>query len=88
MYFYWLGKKREIISKMKFGETFTEYLHGDRGIFLQKWSHIEYKRLKKVLKTCRRCKVSGNNWEEEENQLGEDEFTQSTQLYESCPCKC
>lgn len=81
-------KEREIISKMKFGETFTEYLRGDRERFLQKCSHIEYKRLKKVLKTCRRCKVSGNNGEEEETQLGEDEFTQSTQSYESCPCKC
>ncbi|XP_022853603.1 probable E3 ubiquitin-protein ligase BAH1-like [Olea europaea var. sylvestris] len=72
---------------MKFGETFTEYLHGDRERFLQKCSHIEYKRLKEVLKTCRRCnafKGCANNVEEY-NQLREDESTQSTQLYESCP---
>ncbi|KAL2484549.1 putative E3 ubiquitin-protein ligase BAH1-like [Abeliophyllum distichum] len=72
---------------MKFGETFTEYLHGGRETFLQKCCHIEYKRLKKVLKNCRRCnplKGSGNN-AEEDNQ-GEDELTdQSSQLYESCP---
>ncbi|PIA54189.1 hypothetical protein AQUCO_00900618v1 [Aquilegia coerulea] len=38
---------------MKFGETFTEYLHGDQEWFLDKCSHVEYKQLKKVLKRCR-----------------------------------
>lgn len=42
---------------MKFGETFKEYLHGDQEWFLDKVSHVEYKRLKKVLKSCRRCKA-------------------------------
>ncbi|KAK9921540.1 hypothetical protein M0R45_030045 [Rubus argutus] len=43
---------------MKFGEAFTEYLHNDRErYFLEKCSHVEYKRLKKVLKTCQTCKT-------------------------------
>ncbi|MQL80052.1 hypothetical protein Taro_012494 [Colocasia esculenta] len=33
--------------KMKFGETFTEYLHGEQEQFLNKCSHVQYKRLKK-----------------------------------------
>lgn len=43
---------------MKFGETFMEYLHGDREWFLDKCSHVEYKRLKKVLKSCRTCRLN------------------------------
>jgi E3 ubiquitin-protein ligase BAH len=38
---------------MKFGERFSEYLHGEDGHFLEKCSHVGYKRLKKVLKKCR-----------------------------------
>jgi len=38
---------------MKFGERFSEYLHGEDEHFLDKCSHLEYKRLKKVLKKCR-----------------------------------
>jgi len=38
---------------MKFGERFAEYLHGEDEHFLDKCSHLEYKRLKKVLKKCR-----------------------------------
>ncbi|ONK65118.1 uncharacterized protein A4U43_C07F33860 [Asparagus officinalis] len=41
---------------MKFGETFAEYLHGEQESSLQKCSHVEYKRLKKVLKSCRLCR--------------------------------
>lgn len=41
---------------MKFGETFMEYLHGEQERFLGECSHVEYKRLKKVLKRCRTCK--------------------------------
>ncbi|PKI32801.1 hypothetical protein CRG98_046794 [Punica granatum] len=40
---------------MKFEEMFTEYLHGDQERFLDKCSHVEYKRLKEVLKSCRMC---------------------------------
>ncbi|CAI0406480.1 unnamed protein product [Linum tenue] len=42
---------------MKFGEAFREYLHGDQEKFLDKCSHVEYKRLKKVLKRCRRSSL-------------------------------
>ncbi|KAI9122268.1 hypothetical protein K1719_006957 [Acacia pycnantha] len=39
---------------MKFGEAFTEYLQEEREWMLdKKCVHIEYKRLKKVLKSCR-----------------------------------
>eukprot|EP00252_Welwitschia_mirabilis_P021383 TRINITY_DN5478_c0_g2_i1.p1 TRINITY_DN5478_c0_g2~~TRINITY_DN5478_c0_g2_i1.p1 ORF type:complete len:366 (+),score=12.35 TRINITY_DN5478_c0_g2_i1:70-1167(+) len=38
---------------MKFGEKFNEYLHGEDEEFLYKCSHVDYKRLKKVLKKCR-----------------------------------
>ncbi|XP_074573319.1 putative E3 ubiquitin-protein ligase BAH1-like 1 [Curcuma longa] len=41
---------------MKFGQTFTEYLHGEQEAFLNKFSHVEYKHLKKVLKSCRICR--------------------------------
>ncbi|XP_019187932.1 PREDICTED: probable E3 ubiquitin-protein ligase BAH1-like [Ipomoea nil] len=37
---------------MKFGETFTEYIHEDEG---NKLSYVEYKSLKKVLKRCSAC---------------------------------
>nr|XP_023878660.1 probable E3 ubiquitin-protein ligase BAH1-like isoform X2 [Quercus suber] len=40
---------------MKFGEAFTEYLHGEQDRFLEKCGHVEYKTLKKVLNTCRSC---------------------------------
>ncbi|XP_028784848.1 probable E3 ubiquitin-protein ligase BAH1-like isoform X2 [Neltuma alba] len=41
---------------MKFGEAFTEYLQEEREWMLdKKCVHIEYKRLKKVLKSCQSC---------------------------------
>lgn len=58
---------------MKFGETFMEYLHGDREWFLDKCSHVEYKRLKKVLKSCRTCRLNDSCTDECE--------------WKSCPCK-
>lgn len=39
-------------TKMKFGETFMEYIHEDEG---NKLSYVEYKSLKKVLKRCSAC---------------------------------
>lgn len=42
---------------MKFGMAFNEYLDGNRERLLQKCSHVEYKRLKKVLKSCRVCRT-------------------------------
>ncbi|RWV89153.1 hypothetical protein GW17_00048719 [Ensete ventricosum] len=59
---------------MKFGQTFTEYLHGEQEAFLNKCSHVEYKRLKKFLKSCRVCRASnesdgGGNERREEGKV-------------------
>ncbi|KAH7512296.1 hypothetical protein FEM48_Zijuj12G0075600 [Ziziphus jujuba var. spinosa] len=62
---------------MKFGETFTEYLHNEQQWFIENSSHVEYKRLKKVLKSCRTCKslhVSCNDDQEAVNE-------------QLCPCQ-
>ncbi|XVF76021.1 hypothetical protein PTKIN_Ptkin13bG0234200 [Pterospermum kingtungense] len=72
-----------IFGKMKFGETFKEYLHGDQEWFLDKFSHVEYKRLKKVLKSCRTCKAlhdSNEKTDDEENPM----LSQFCQC-QSCP---
>ncbi|KAK4483772.1 hypothetical protein RD792_010976 [Penstemon davidsonii] len=62
---------------MKFGETFTEYLQAHQDRFLDKCCHVEYKRLKKVLKNCRRCRGGLN---------GEDDASLSLCCQiESCP---
>ncbi|OVA00855.1 zinc finger protein [Macleaya cordata] len=73
---------------MKFGETFTEYLRGEQECFLEKCSHVEYKRLKKVLKSCRSCRTNQGsscdvttNREEDENGESSNELC----LCESCP---
>lgn len=42
---------------MKFGETYTEFLHKEKIRFSENCSHVEYKRLKNVLKTCQSCKA-------------------------------
>ncbi|KAA8516850.1 hypothetical protein F0562_017332 [Nyssa sinensis] len=63
---------------MKFGETFMEYLQGGRESFLVKCSHVEYNRLKEVLKSCRTCRALKDS----RNSSGqEDNFCQC----ESCP---
>nr|CAD1828084.1 unnamed protein product [Ananas comosus var. bracteatus] len=66
---------------MKFGETFTEYLHGEQERFLNKCSHVEYKRLKKVLKSCRVCRALENQ-SSSEHAEGEE----SNELSEFCRC--
>lgn len=74
---------------MKFGETFTEFLHGDQERFLVKCSHVEYKRLKKVLKICRSCRNQtddGSNGEELGGRTRVDSKTSSFCRCESCPC--
>ncbi|WCJ34130.1 SPX (SYG1/Pho81/XPR1) domain-containing protein / zinc finger (C3HC4-type RING finger) protein-related [Euphorbia peplus] len=58
---------------MKFGETFMEYLHGDQGNFLNKCSHVEYKRLKKVLKICRNCQDLQNSTKNDQNHEQDNE---------------
>ncbi|XAR69836.1 Ubiquitin--protein ligase [Bertholletia excelsa] len=62
---------------MKFGETFMEYLHGDQGGFLEKCSHVEYKRLKKVLKSCRTCRA----FKDDNDNPAASQLCQ----YEACP---
>uniref|UniRef100_A0A5B6YWA1 RING-type E3 ubiquitin transferase n=2 Tax=Davidia involucrata TaxID=16924 RepID=A0A5B6YWA1_DAVIN len=68
---------------MKFGEAFMEYLHGEN--FLDKCSHVEYKRLKQVLKSCRTCRALKNSCSssgQEDNR--NDTLSQFCQR-ESCP---
>lgn len=73
-----------------------EYLHGDREWFLDKFSHVEYKRLKKVLKNCRTCKAlhdscSAEQDDKDESCTAEQEYKEniesSSQICqcESCP---
>lgn len=61
-------------DKMKFGATYEEYLRAERDKFLGQCSHVEYKRLKKVLKKCRvgrSLQADGTNGDEQ--QEGRDE---------------
>ncbi|KAH7661621.1 Zinc finger RING/FYVE/PHD-type protein [Dioscorea alata] len=59
---------------MKFGEAFSDYLRKDRERFLDKCSHVEYKRLKKVLKKCRVCRAAQQHHDEEEEEEEEEEI--------------
>ncbi|CAM8971384.1 unnamed protein product [Rhodiola kirilowii] len=71
---------------MKFGDTFTEFLHGHEDL-LDNFTHVEYKRLKKVLKRCRACRAlhesSDGDTEEEGKDHNEDSLSQLCQL-ENC----
>lgn len=69
---------------MKFGETFTEYLQTNQERFVEKCSHVEYKRLKKVLKSCRRCRAM-RDFSADNN--GEEGESPQYCKYESCPCE-
>ncbi|TXG58071.1 hypothetical protein EZV62_015900 [Acer yangbiense] len=69
---------------MKFGETFMEYLHGEQERFLHKCSHVEYKRLKKVLKKCRTCKSLSESCKSEQ-QGDKEEEEDCICEYQSCP---
>ncbi|KAG7574145.1 Zinc finger RING-type [Arabidopsis suecica] len=64
---------------MKFGETFTEYLHGEEEWFLEKCRHVEYKKLKKVLKKCKTCNSTRSN--------DEHIVSSATSLSDSCQCQ-
>lgn len=61
-----------------------EYLHGEQERFLGRCSHVEYKRLKKVLKRCRTCKSLHRPCDAGQ---GEEEADGSLQLCrcEACP---
>ncbi|GFP89903.1 probable E3 ubiquitin-protein ligase bah1-like [Phtheirospermum japonicum] len=69
---------------MKFGETFTEYLQTNQDRFLEKCCHVEYKRLKKVLKSCRRCRDINNISCADSNGDQENAVTRYCH-YNSCP---
>ena len=66
-----------------------EYLHGEEESFLDKFSHVEYKRLKKVLKRCRTCcrSLHGSCGADEQEDDNSDALSQLCRYYESCPCQ-
>lgn len=67
---------------MKFGQTFAGYLHGEQAVFLNKCSHVEYKRLKKVLKSCRLCRAANDDSRVCDIEKREDD----QELPELCQC--
>ncbi|PSS15831.1 E3 ubiquitin-protein ligase BAH1-like [Actinidia chinensis var. chinensis] len=69
---------------MKFGETFMEYLHGNEERFLEKCSHVEYKRLKKVLKSC--SKTCGDT-RGSCPSAGQEEDGNGTLIHDFCQCE-
>ncbi|XP_011042524.1 PREDICTED: probable E3 ubiquitin-protein ligase BAH1-like [Populus euphratica] len=70
---------------MKFGETFMEYLHGEQEGCLDKCAHVEYKRLKKVLKKCRSQGPPSTSCNDEQQQERDSE--QNHSLSQVCHCK-
>ncbi|KAJ4970834.1 hypothetical protein NE237_003933 [Protea cynaroides] len=70
---------------MKFGQTFTEYLQGEQERFLVKCSHVEYKRLKKVLKSCKSCRALQDSSCNEGADVEGDDAVASICHCESCP---
>lgn len=70
---------------MKFGETFTGFLHGEQEWFLDNCSHVEYKRLKKVLKACRSLRDSSGNDQEESNDGNESTGSEQLCQCDICP---
>ncbi|KAB5519585.1 hypothetical protein DKX38_023904 [Salix brachista] len=70
---------------MKFGETFMEYLHGEQEGCLDKCAHVEYKRLKKVLKKCRSQGSSSTSCNDEQQQEMDSE--QNHSLSQFCHCQ-
>ncbi|XP_042012503.1 probable E3 ubiquitin-protein ligase BAH1-like [Salvia splendens] len=67
---------------MKFGEKFSVYLETNQGRFVKNCRHVEYKRLKKVLKRCRSCRAINDSPSVDDNG-DEAAFSQFCQL-ESC----
>lgn len=67
-----------------------EYVNGNQESSTDKCSHVEYKRLKKVLKSCRACRglrdscprAAGVQDEQGNQTLPDSEFCQC----EACPC--
>ncbi|KAJ9540492.1 hypothetical protein OSB04_026998 [Centaurea solstitialis] len=71
---------------MKFGETFKEYLHHeDKDSNLNKCSHVDYKKLKKLLKVCRRNYSNGDLQVHEEEEEEDCQINTTTLCpYQSC----
>ncbi|CDY18361.1 BnaA04g22260D [Brassica napus] len=67
---------------MKFGETFTEYLHGEEEWFLEKCRYVEYKKLKKVLKKCKTCNSTRSD---DEHIISSATSLSDSCQYQSCP---
>ncbi|WZZ55566.1 hypothetical protein YC2023_055673 [Brassica napus] len=67
---------------MKFGETFTEYLHGEEEWFLEKYRYVEYKKLKKVLKKCKTCNSTRSD---DEHIISSATSLSDSCQYQSCP---
>ena len=67
-----------------------EYLHGNEERFLEKCSHVEYKRLKKVLKSCSKtcgaergsCPSAG-----QDDDDGNRTLIRDLCQCEACPCE-
>ncbi|KAK1409862.1 hypothetical protein QVD17_36391 [Tagetes erecta] len=56
---------------MKFGQMFTQYLQGEKlsSFHLHNFSHVDYKKLKKLLKNCRhQCPDDVNNHFQQDRQ--------------------
>lgn len=73
-------------GNMKFGETYTEFLHKEKVRFSENCSHVEYKRLKNVLKTCQSCKALQES-SAAQGQEGASNQNQQLCQCQSCPCK-
>ncbi|KAI8562802.1 hypothetical protein RHMOL_Rhmol03G0063700 [Rhododendron molle] len=70
---------------MKFGEAFIEYVNGNQERFTDKCSHIEYKRLKKVLKSCRACRGLRDSCPSSDGQ--DEHGSQALPNSEICQCE-
>ncbi|CAN6716808.1 unnamed protein product [Malus baccata var. baccata] len=66
---------------MKFGDTYTEFLHKEKIRLSENCSHVEYKRLKNVLKTCQSCKAL------QESSATEGQEGASNQNQQFCQCQ-
>ncbi|KAG6412116.1 hypothetical protein SASPL_124785 [Salvia splendens] len=65
---------------MKFGERFSAYLETNQERFVENCRHVEYKRLKKVLKSCRRCRSINDSPSIDGDEAAFSQFCQ----FESC----
>ncbi|KAL6637209.1 hypothetical protein ACP70R_024781 [Stipagrostis hirtigluma subsp. patula] len=71
---------------MKFGTIYEEYLRAEQDKYLAKCSHVQYKRLKKVLKRCRVGRSSQADDTNAEQQEGNDESSDICQCSSCTLC--